>query len=117
MVVVPAGSFMMGSTQAERDWAVTMGGEPEWYEREKPRHRVTIATSFAVGRHEVTRGTFAAFVTESGYSTETGCWYWDTDKDKWAEDEEGELVSTTLQSVDLRPRSAATRPGQRSGFA
>ena len=88
MVVVPAGSFMMGSTQAERDWAEEMGGEPEWYEAEKPRHRVTIPTSFAVGRHEVTRGTFAAFVANSGYSTEKGCRYLATYKDDWTEDED-----------------------------
>ena len=44
MVVVPAGSFMMGS--------------PSWeegrYDTEEPRHRVTIGSSFAVGVYEVT---------------------------------------------------------------
>src|SRR5262245_4115 len=48
MVVVPAGSFVMGSPESEvsRD------------KDESPQHRVTIARSFAVGRHEVTRGQF-----------------------------------------------------------
>ena len=40
MVVVPAGSFMMGS--------------PYWYANEGPVHEVTIAKPFAVGVYEVT---------------------------------------------------------------
>ena len=44
MVVVPAGSFMMGSPPDE-----------EWrYDDEGPQHRVTIAEPFAVGVYEVT---------------------------------------------------------------
>ena len=57
MVVVPAGKFMMGSpeTEAERS------------DRESPQHQVTIARPFAIGRHAVTRGQFAAFVNKTGY--------------------------------------------------
>ena len=52
MVVVPAGSFMMGSPD----------DEPERGEWEGPRHRVTFARPFAIGRDAVMRGQFAAFV-------------------------------------------------------
>ena len=52
MVVVPAGKFMMGSPDRE----------PERLSSESPRHEVTFAQPFAVGRHAVTRGQFAAFV-------------------------------------------------------
>ena len=44
MVVVPAGKFMMGSPESEKDRS----------EAEGPQHEVTIAKSFAVGRTEVT---------------------------------------------------------------
>ena len=45
MVVVPAGSFMMGSSSHEEGR----------YDVEGPVHRVTIPAPFAVGRYEVTR--------------------------------------------------------------
>jgi formylglycine-generating enzyme required for sulfatase activity len=54
MVVVPAGSFMMGSPNEQ-------GGSSE-----RPLHKVMIAKPFAVGRHAVTRGQFAAFVKATG---------------------------------------------------
>jgi formylglycine-generating enzyme required for sulfatase activity len=59
MVVVPTGSFMMGSPESE----------PQRHDNESPRHKVSIARPFAVGRHEITRGEFAAFIHETGYTT------------------------------------------------
>ena len=44
MVVVPAGSFMMGSPPIEKDRDKTEG----------PQHPVTISRAFAVGKYEVT---------------------------------------------------------------
>ncbi|MFO1183433.1 MAG: formylglycine-generating enzyme family protein [Bauldia sp.] len=63
MVVVPAGSFLMGSPEGEADRS----------EDEGPLHRVAIAAPFAVARLEVTRGAFAAFVAETGYAPPPGC--------------------------------------------
>ena len=63
MVVVPAGSYMMGSPT----------GEEGRYDDESPVHRVRIANPFAVGVHEVTRGEFARFVRETGHSMEERC--------------------------------------------
>ncbi len=60
MVVAPGGSFMMGSPAKE----------PERYDDEGPQHRVTIAKPFAIGRHAVTRGQFAAFVNATGYNAD-----------------------------------------------
>jgi formylglycine-generating enzyme required for sulfatase activity len=56
MVVVPAGSFMMG-TPYSRD---TVG-------REKPQHEVTFSQPFAVARDAVTHGQFAAFINNTNY--------------------------------------------------
>ena len=56
MVVVPAGSFLMGSPshEASRD------------DDEGPRHRVTIAKPFAVGKYEVTFAEWDACVADGG---------------------------------------------------
>ena len=63
MVVVPAGSFMMGSPSSEEGrW----GGEG-------PVHRVTIPAPFAVGKYEVTRGEFARFVSATDHDTGSSC--------------------------------------------
>jgi formylglycine-generating enzyme required for sulfatase activity len=58
MVVLPAGTFIMGSP-------VTEAGR---LETEGPRHRVTIARPFAVGRYEVTFAEWDACVSAGGCS-------------------------------------------------
>ena len=64
MVVVPTGSYMMGSPASE-------AGRAEW---EGPVHQVTISQPVAVGVYEVTRGEFGRFVRATGYSTGDRCW-------------------------------------------
>ena len=64
MVVVPAGSFRMGSPS----------GEAGRDDDEGPTHRVEISKPFAIGRFEVTRGEYARFVSETGHSSGTACW-------------------------------------------
>jgi formylglycine-generating enzyme required for sulfatase activity len=62
MVVVPAGSFVMGATPDE--------------EVASPREdqiQGAIAGPFAVGRFAVTRGEFAAFVAATGHNTDGDC--------------------------------------------
>ena len=73
MVMIPAGTFMMGSSEAERRWAVDQGGRAEWYKSEGPRHRVTIGNAFVLGKFEVTRDEFAAFAKETGHDASGGC--------------------------------------------
>jgi hypothetical protein len=54
LVVLPRGEFMMGSTEAERRWAIEQGAEQKWVDWEKPQHRVKIDYRLAVGRYPVT---------------------------------------------------------------
>jgi formylglycine-generating enzyme required for sulfatase activity len=61
MVVVPAGSFLMGSPPDELEREHFLSGV------ESPQHRVTIAKAFAVGRHAITRAQYATFIGLSGY--------------------------------------------------
>jgi len=71
-VLVPAGTFTMGSTEA--DIKAVMAKRPEVKEEsiadEKPAHKVTISKGFHMGRHEVTVGQFRRFVEVTGYKTD-----------------------------------------------
>ena len=64
MVVVPAGSYRMGSPSYEQ-------GRQE---DEGPVHEVTIAAPFAIGRYEVTVAEFGRFVDETGYLAGNSCY-------------------------------------------
>ena len=61
MVVVPAGEFWMGSKDGEGN------------EDERPRHKVTIAKPFAVGRYAVTFDEWDAARAEGGVSHDPAC--------------------------------------------
>lgn len=63
MVVIPAGSFNMGSAPSET------GHDSD----EAPRHSVAIPSQFALAKTEIRRGQFAAFVKETGYAAGGGC--------------------------------------------
>ena len=65
MVVVPAGSYLMGSRPED----VQQGKDGE----EQPQHRVEIGYAFAVGRFEVTRDEYAAFVRDTALADPDGC--------------------------------------------
>lgn len=76
MVVVPPGSFQMGSTEAE----TTREGVPNQFAiREKPVHPVTIPKAFAVGKFAVTWVEFNAFARDTGFN-ETGCFWYDKEE-------------------------------------
>jgi formylglycine-generating enzyme required for sulfatase activity len=66
LVVIPAGEFMMGSTEAEREWAVAQGAERQWVESERPQHLVRIAYPLAVGRYPVTFEEYGHFARSTG---------------------------------------------------
>ena len=72
MALIPAGRFAMGSTvrEASRDKVI-----PQIAEAERPQHEVTLR-AFLMARHDVTRGEFARFVTETGYAPAPGCHVW-----------------------------------------
>lgn len=63
MVVIPSGTFNMGSPNSEKGRG----------DDEGPVHSVNVAT-FALGKTEITRGQFAEFVNKSGYITGDKCW-------------------------------------------
>lgn len=65
MLVVPAGAFTMGAAAEEEN----PGAD------EQPAHPVVMEQPFAVGKFEVTRGEYAAFVRDTGRSHDGGCYF------------------------------------------
>lgn len=74
-VLVPAGSFMMGSDEVPqalaRDYPQLEAKRFTDLADEAPRHRVVISRAFYLGQHEVTVGQFRRFVQASGYRAES----------------------------------------------
>jgi len=66
LVVVPTGSFTMGSPASEKGRG----------DNEGPQHPVTIAHPLAVGKFHVTVDQFAAFVKATGFDAGSSCWVW-----------------------------------------
>jgi formylglycine-generating enzyme required for sulfatase activity/uncharacterized caspase-like protein len=91
MVVVPAGGFTMGSPL----------GEVGRYSDEDPLRRVTIARPFAVGKFEVTRGAFAAFVLETGHSVGDKCFI--GEGGKWQHRSGRSFLNPGIQQDDGHP--------------
>jgi formylglycine-generating enzyme required for sulfatase activity/cytochrome c2 len=83
MIVIPPGSFEMGSTKEERIAA----GIPEIFgDQESPQHHVTIAKPFAMSRTEITRGLYAEFVKETGHPDYApGCAVHNAKTDVWSD--------------------------------
>jgi formylglycine-generating enzyme required for sulfatase activity len=102
MVVVPSGSFLMGSPEGES--GRTNKAEVEQHHllaAEEPRHAVEILQPFAVGRHAITRGQFAAFIAATGYETDGGA---DVLKDsKWKHDLKASWCNPGFTQNDSHP--------------
>lgn len=70
MRTIPAGTFLMGSPDAEAGRQAAEG----------PQHRVKIRRPFAIGIYDVTRREFAAFVSATGYDTKDRTCDWRSPK-------------------------------------
>jgi len=66
MVVIPAGSFTMGSPASEPGHNSFLTEDPE--------RRVNIRP-FAIGKFDITRGQWAAFVAATNRDTRPGCFW------------------------------------------
>ena len=66
MVIIPAGTFMMGSPEAEVGRMSNEG----------PLHEVTISNPFAVSNFEVTVGQYGQFVRATGHAINNKCVVW-----------------------------------------
>lgn len=58
MVLVPAGCFMMGSTQQQVNEQISAGMNREWAERQLPQHEQCFDAPFWMDKYEVTQAQF-----------------------------------------------------------
>lgn len=91
IVVIPAGSFLMGSPANEEERTPAEG----------PQHEVRIAQPFALGRYTVTRGEFATFVADTGHLLTGGIRRWDTSG--WSLDPKADWRSPGFAQTDRHP--------------
>lgn len=100
MVVIPAGSVVIGSGVEE----TTRENVPEAISvRDRPLHQVTIARPFAVGRFEVTKEQYAFFIKETGNTSATGCNIWDFAAVRWNLDPEKSWRDPGFSQGDNEP--------------
>lgn len=93
MAVVPAGSFLLGSPADEA------GRRDD----EGPQRRVVIAEPLAVGRYEISRGEYEAFVRASGHPVGVGCLTDRVTRGTWAMDEVSTLRDPNFRQGDDHP--------------
>lgn len=72
MILIPGGTFLMGSTQEGVQQAASWCGcDPSRFEDELYMHEVYVS-SFYIEKYEVTNEQFMAFVEATGYETDAG---------------------------------------------
>ncbi len=72
MVIVPAGSALLGSTNDETTREGVVGDK--WINRDKPQYTVAIARPFAMGKFEITVGEYRRFVAATHRPDGSNCW-------------------------------------------
>ncbi len=101
MVVIPPGSFDMGSTVEER---TREGVIPKFFDREGPIHRVTFKKAFALARTEVTRGQYAQFVADTKRPDPVGgCGAFNREEDNWHDRPPFSWRNTSFYQNDNHP--------------
>ncbi len=94
MVLIPAGTFLMGSPESEAD---------RW--DDETQHQVTISKGFWMNQYEVTVGEFRRFVNETGYQTEaeTSNGGYVTIEDEWEEKADANWKNPYFSQGDDHP--------------
>ena len=86
LVKVPAGPFLMGSTDQQIADAISQGADADWVKNEKPQHTLELS-SYWIGKTEVTNAQFRPFVEGDGYTNRD---YWTAAG--WAWQQENKLT-------------------------
>ena len=79
MLPVPAGSFLMGSTDQQVTDVLRQHARWVWVKAEQPQHTLTLP-AYEIGKTEVTNGQFRPFVEDNGYTNRD---YWDAAGWQW----------------------------------
>jgi hypothetical protein len=124
MVAIPAGPFLMGTSESELKEIEKLGLERKYLERETPQHEVTLP-AYAIGRYPVTNAEFARFIEDGGYSTRdfwTEAGWQRKEGESWSqprywEDEQWNDPSQPVVGVswyEARPLTASGYPKRRA---
>ena len=81
LVNVPAGPFLMGSTDQQIAALVSQGANADWVKREDPQHQL-ILPDYWIGKTPVTNAQFRQFVVSDGYTNRA---YWTPAGWQWRE--------------------------------
>jgi formylglycine-generating enzyme required for sulfatase activity len=97
LVVVPAGSFVMGTPSIDETSGIAAA--------EHDAVVIAVPRPFAIGRYEVTRAQYARFVTDSAYETPPGCRVWDPAVERFNDDPRRgwQDLATPAEPVDEMP--------------
>jgi len=97
MVIIAAGQFQQGSDASEIGY----------YEDEAPKHPVTLAKPFALGRCEVTVAEFRLFVKQTGHKTDAeksgGCNIWNRDSKEYEKSVDANWKQTGFKQDENHP--------------
>lgn len=74
MISIPPGRFEMGSSDEEEE---QLGVPPDFRGKASPRRTVNVVQPFSLGKYEVTKGQYAAFVIATGRPTGPDCYVGD----------------------------------------
>ena len=103
MEQIPAGSFTMGVSAAEEEREKL----PQQFRNlSEHQHRVTIPRDFLMGRYAVTRGEFAAFVSDTNFQPTGGCKTLSENKDgtyAWTEKADRNWRNPGFRQTDRDP--------------
>jgi formylglycine-generating enzyme required for sulfatase activity len=94
MVVLPRGSYLMGSSDAD----IKLLGYPDDWTR--PQHEVEIDYTFAIGRYEVTVDELAAYVADTGAKVGGDCAVRMVEHGEWGMKYKGTLHPASDQARD-----------------
>ena len=116
MVLIPAGEFMMGSGESEKDTAAFLNktyGEAIFdstdFQDEHAQHRVRITQPFYLGSYHVTRGQFRQFVKHTGYEIDAekgespGAYGWNHEKREFEFYKDYSWWNAGLEQTDEHP--------------
>jgi formylglycine-generating enzyme required for sulfatase activity len=101
MVVVPAGSFVIGVPPGEEE---REGLSEQARGLSVPQTAISVNAAFALGRSHVTRGEFAAFVGASNYQSAAGCFTFGANRvPQWQRDAAASWSAPGFAQTDRDP--------------
>lgn len=104
-VLVEAGTFEMGSRLSPKEVVLKYGGQAQYYENQRPLHKVTITRAYYMSQYEVTLSSFRRFVDDTGYRTtaEVEGWSWIWNGSSWEERADADWCNPYISQEDEHP--------------